>query len=195
MLLWSEIANYSSSFDSNVFWAGDASIEISTADITGSEIVTLINDAISNYVSSSGSGSKGTIGVYADYGGVGWTDGHAFAQGVIYEITVGAGETFGTPTGDLTVTASGYTPPLHSPWDTTGCTYKIGTGNSKPTGDPRGWSGNIVAAGTSGQTIQDEALSRYVWICCAISPWSGQTTDLSTPRGMQTTLTISDLKE
>lgn len=194
LVKWSA-PTYSSAYNSTIYWTGYEEVEIPVADITGAEIVTLVNGAVANYVADTGVSVGGLIGISASYARAGWTQGNVFANGAIYKITVQAGRTFGTPTADLTLTSDGFTPPFQMPWDTSGCTYIVGTGSAAPTGDPRGWDDNIVTAGTSSQTLQDQALQEYLWICCLITPWGGLSTDESTPRGMQVELSISDLKE
>jgi len=190
--LWSESTTYNSQFAENVYWGGDAVNEHSIWDLTTQQIIDLIDSAIANYADYGGGMiTGGLVGISAGNDWHGWAVGWVHARGTIYEIYAVTG-TFSSPKGTLQITTG---PPYSSTWSTSESFYKVGTGSTKPTGDPQGWSGNIVSNGTSNQTINNQALQRYVWIACESTKWYGLGNEADSPRGRETSLSLINLVE
>jgi hypothetical protein len=182
---------YSLATQTSPHWLGYSTVNISVSIITGSEVVTLVNNALSDYKYYNNS-SSAYAAIAAAYGGIGWTSANAEVGTVVYKVNQQSGRAFASPVAStFQVVASQFTPPYNSGWPSTGAVCRVGTGTSFPSGDPRSWGGNIFNGGIATVNLTNVSLSNYIWLACDISPWTGQASDLRGDGGRGISLSIS----
>lgn len=180
-------------------WSGWADVNIPVSEITGTQVVTLVNNALAQYSAKSGSYINYTYAsIAASYGGIGYTAADCTVYGAIMAVTPQSGRSFGAPrAASLVIDVHAFCPPYQSEWPTTGGNCGIGTGNTAPTGDPRSWNANLFSGGVGTSTLTDVALGAYIWMFSTISPWSGQASDLRGDggRGIECYMTATGIKD
>lgn len=172
--------SYSAVVQPSPYWSGYATVNIPVSTITGEQVATLVSAAISNYafVTNYSSPPAPNINISASFGGIGYTSAFVEHYARIWRIVPSSG-IFGSPVvASIVMQGSIFAPPYQSEWPSTGCSFRVGTGSSSPTGDPRGWAANLFSGGVASSTQYNVSLSEYVWCSFDVSPWSGQADDL-----------------